>query len=512
MDNSKVEAVMDWKRPSTVFEIRSFLGLAGYYRRFIQDFSILGKPMTRLTQKGVKFEWNEACEKSFQELKKRLTSAPILIIPERNVGYAVYYDASKDGLGAVLIQNGKQVKAEHQKLGGTLQPLPIPDWKWEHITMDFVTGLPRSPKSNTAIWDYLDYLPVRMTDTMESFGRLYIQEIVRLHGVPVSIVFDRDPRFTSKFWQSLQKALGTDLRLSTAFHPQTDGQIERTIQTLEDMLHACALDLGGNWERHLSLVEFAYNNSYQATGEHVFVKIKPRRGVIRFGKKGKLSPRYIGPFEILEKIGEVAYRLALPPQIDRVHNVIHVSMLRKYMSHPSHILNWEEITLNEDTTFDEQPVEIQDYSEKNIRGKTIKLVRILWRHQGIKESTWERADTMRTNYPYLFPPEGDVRLTFRCDNKKPKPNRKLSKKLGIGTLRRCEKLINIRAQYIGCFPLICPSCSPPQDGSDNDITSLRTMSGNQEIEEQNPLEDDQYQGEDLPAEEGEFVEPWIPHP
>lgn len=145
--------------------------------------------------------------------------------------------------------------------------------------------------------------------------------------------------------------------------------------------------------------------SFQA-GEHVFLKIKPRRGIIRFGKKGKLSPRYIEPFEILEKVGEVAYRLALPPQIDRVHNVFHVSMLRKYMSHPSHILNWEEVTLNDDTTFDELPVEIQDYSEKKTRGRTIQLVRILWRHRGIEESTWKRADTMRTNYPYLFPSEG----------------------------------------------------------------------------------------------------------
>ena len=109
VDNSKVEAVMDWKRPSTVFEIRSFLGLAGYYRRFIQDFSALAKPMTRLTQKGVKFEWNEACEKSFQELKKRLTNAPILIIPEQNEGYLVYCDASKEGLGIVLMQNGKVI-------------------------------------------------------------------------------------------------------------------------------------------------------------------------------------------------------------------------------------------------------------------------------------------------------------------------------------------------------------------------------------------------------------------
>ncbi|XP_058185754.1 uncharacterized protein LOC131302978 [Rhododendron vialii] len=206
------------------------------------------------------------------------------------------------------------------------------------------------------------------------------------------------------------------------------------------MLRACALDFKGSWEWHLPLVEFAYNNSYQSTidmapyealygrpcrspvcwaefGEANLLGPEPRKGVIRFGKKGKLSPRYIGPSQILEKIGEVAYSLALPPQLDRVHNVFHVSMLRKYITHPSHNINWENIKLNEDVTLEEQLVEIQDYSEKCIRGKTIQLVRILWRHRGIKESTWERADTMCANYPNLFPPKGktDFQTIFAAD-------------------------------------------------------------------------------------------------
>jgi hypothetical protein len=290
--------------------------------------------------------------------------------------------------------------------------------------MDFVTGLQKSIQGHDAIWIVVDrltksshFLPIKLSDTMDSYSRLHIKEIIRLHGVPVSLVSEREPRFTSTFWKSLQKALGTDLRMSTAFHPQTDGQSERTVQTLEDMLRACVLDFRVNWERHLALVEFAYNNSYQASiemapyealygrpcrspicwtevgetsllapdlarettekvkviqqrfltaqsrqrsyadkrtkpltfnvGDHVFLKISPRRGIIRFGKKGKLSPRYIGPFEILQRAGEVAYRLALPPQIDRVHNVFRVSMLREYMSHPTHILNWEEVTIDE---------------------------------------------------------------------------------------------------------------------------------------------------------------------
>ena len=138
--------------------------------------------------------------------------------------------------------------------------------------MDFVTHLPRMQQKYDAVWVILDrltksthFLAVRMTFALERFYRLYIQEIVRLHGVPVSIVSDREPRFTAHFWKSFQKAMGTRLTMSTVFHPQTDGQSERTIQVLKDMLRACVLDHKGSWDEHLPLVEFAYNNSYQAS-------------------------------------------------------------------------------------------------------------------------------------------------------------------------------------------------------------------------------------------------------
>ena len=226
------------------------------------------------------------------------------------------------------------------------------------------------------------FLPVNVEDSLEKLAKLHVDEIVRLHGVPVYIVSDRDPRFTSRFWPSLQTALGTRLHFSTAFHPQTDGQSEMTIKTLEDMLRACMMEFKGSWDTHLELMEFAYNNSYEASiemapfealygrkcrspscwmevcdrelegpeliretsekvpniqvrmrtafsrqksyadprrrdvqfgvGDHVFLKISPMKGVMRFGKKGKLTPRYIGPFEILDRVGNVSYRLSLP--------------------------------------------------------------------------------------------------------------------------------------------------------------------------------------------------------
>ncbi|GKV05622.1 hypothetical protein SLEP1_g17609 [Rubroshorea leprosula] len=322
------------------------------------------------------------------------------------------------------------VKAEHQKLGGQLQPLPIPEWKWEAISMDFIMGLPKTRRQFGAIW-----------------------EIVRLHGVPVSIVSDRDPRFIARFWRSFQKAMGTQLKLSTAYHPQTDGQSERTIQVLEDMLRACALDFPESWDDHLPLAEFAYNNSYHSNikmapykalygrrcrtpicwaevgygrrlkvaqdkqksyadnrrrplefevGDHVFFKVSPTKGVYQFGLKGKLSPRYIGPFEILERVGEVAYRIALPLELSNVHNVFHVSVLRKYESDPSHVINYEPLELKEDLSYTEQPIQILDRKEKVLRNKTVSLVKVLWRHHSENEATWELESQMRGQYPNLF--------------------------------------------------------------------------------------------------------------
>ena len=257
-----------------------------------------------------------------------------------------------------------------------------------------------------------------MTFTLEEFCGLYIQEIVRLHGVLVSIVSDRDLRFTTHFWKSFQRAMGTQLMMSTAFHPQKNGQSERTIQVLEDMLQACILDLKGTWEEPFPLVEYAYNHNYQASihmmpyealygrpcrspiywtevgessttcsnlirdtlakvdmirrrlltaqsqkksyadrrrrplefeaGDHVFLM-----GVVRFGKRGKLSPRFIGPFEILERVGTVAYRFALLPSLSGVHEVFHVSMLWKYTPDPTHVVDWGELTVETYGTFKE---------------------------------------------------------------------------------------------------------------------------------------------------------------
>ncbi|GJX49965.1 putative reverse transcriptase domain-containing protein [Tanacetum coccineum] len=234
-------------------------------------------------------------------------------------------------------------------------------WKLENITMDFVTKLPKTSIGQDIIWVIVDrliksayFLPMKETDLMEKLTRQYLKEVVSRHGVPVSIISDQNSKFTSHFWQSLNKALGTQLDMSMAYHPQTDGQSERTIQTLEDMLCAYVIDFGKGWDIHLPLVEFSYNNSYhtsikvapfkalygqkcrspicwaevedaQLIGPEIVhettkkiiqikkrIQVSPGKRVIRFGKRGKLNPCYIGPFKILAKVGMLAYRLELP--------------------------------------------------------------------------------------------------------------------------------------------------------------------------------------------------------
>ncbi|GKA26151.1 putative reverse transcriptase domain-containing protein [Tanacetum coccineum] len=196
---------------------------------------------------------------------KKLCDALILALPKGNDDFIIYCDASHQDLGAV-------VKAECQKPSGLLIQPEIPTWKWERITMDFVTKLPKTSSGHDIIWVIIDrltklahFIPTRETDSMETITRLYIKEIVSWHGVPISIISDHDSHFTSEFWQSIESALGTLLDMSMTYHPQTDGQSERTIQTLEDMLRACVIDFRKGWERHLPLVEFSYNNSYHAS-------------------------------------------------------------------------------------------------------------------------------------------------------------------------------------------------------------------------------------------------------
>ncbi|KAI3801819.1 hypothetical protein L1987_29936 [Smallanthus sonchifolius] len=321
-----------------------------------------------------------------------------------------------------------KVKAEHQRPSGLLEQPEIPMWKWENLAMDFITKLPRTSSGYDSIWVIIDrltksahFLLIREDYRVEKLARIYIDENVSRHGVPLNIISYRDARFTSHFWQSLQTALGTRLDLSTAYHPQTDGQSERTIQTLEDMLRACVIDFGGNWDSHLSLIEFSYNNSYHTSinmapfealynlkcrspifDDLVLLKVSPWKGVIHFGKKGKLAPRYVGLFKILERIGKVAYNLDLPPSLGNVHPTFHVSNLKKYLADENLHIPLDDVHIDETMQFVEKPVEIMDREIKQLKRSRIPIVKVRWESKRGPEFTWEREDQMKLKYPHLF--------------------------------------------------------------------------------------------------------------
>ncbi|GJR24982.1 putative reverse transcriptase domain-containing protein [Tanacetum coccineum] len=189
---------------------------------------------------------------------------------------------------------------------------------------------------------------MRETDPIDKLARMYLKEVLTRHEIPLSIIFDRDPRFASNFWRSLQNALGTSLDMSAAYHPQKDRQSERTIQTLEDMLRACAIDFGKEIvqettekivqikhrmqaarDRQKSYADLKRKLMEFQVGDKVMLKVSPWKGVVHFGKKEKLNPRYVGPFKVLEKVGSVAYKLELPKEPSQVHNTFHVSNLKK---------------------------------------------------------------------------------------------------------------------------------------------------------------------------------------
>ncbi|GJT79121.1 putative reverse transcriptase domain-containing protein [Tanacetum coccineum] len=272
---------------------------------------------------------------------------------------------------------------------GLLQQLEIPKWKWEKIAIDLVKKLPKSSSGYDAIWVIMDrltksahFLPIREDYKTEKLARIYINEIVARHGVPVSIISDRDGRFMSHLYQALQEALGTRLDISTTYHPQTDGQSKRTIQTLEDMLRACVMDFGGSWDTHLPLVEFSYNNSY-----HTSIKYAPFDAL--YGRKCR-SP------VIWTEVGETRSRQK--SYADKRRKPLDIKVGDRVLLK----VPLDEIEIDENICFVEEPIKIVERDVKKLKRRRIPLVKVRWNSQQGEEYTWEHEDQFRMKYLHLF--------------------------------------------------------------------------------------------------------------
>ncbi|XP_075489670.1 uncharacterized protein LOC142528506 [Primulina tabacum] len=305
--------------------------------------------------------------------------------------------------------------------GGLLHSLEVTRWNWEHVAMDFVTHLLRTSRHFDAIWVIVDrfsksahFIPYERTYSYKKMARLDIENVVRHHGVPVAIVSDRDPHFTSKFWTSFQKEMGTRLAMSTVYHPQTDGQTECTIQTIEDLLRAAVMDFkdtlyGRRCRSPLCWNEFGEK---QLTGPDIVQEMHDKVQLIRHRMKAaqdrqaSYANRRRRPLEF--QVGDFVFlRISLFRGVVRltlsgIHDIFHVSMLHKYEPDPSHVIQPDEVELDTSLSYTEYPVCILDHKDNVLRNKVIPLIRVQWSRHGVEESTWETEEKIRASYPYVF--------------------------------------------------------------------------------------------------------------
>ncbi|GJY74932.1 putative reverse transcriptase domain-containing protein [Tanacetum coccineum] len=271
------------------------------------------------------------------------------------------------------------VKAKHQRPSGLLVQPNIPQWKWDNITMDFVTKLPKSSQGYDTIWVIIDqltksaiFVPMRETDPMEKLARIYLKKVVMRHGIPVSIICDCDPRFASNFWRSLQKALGTNLDMSIVYHPKTEIQSKRIIQILEDMLRACAIDFGKG--PRLDKLQL----TVEIVSRHNKKIIRSSKGCKPpvIAKELLLSKAYVGPFKVLEKVRSVAYKLKLPQELSKVYNTFHVSNLNKCYADEPLAVPLDGLHFDDKLQFIKEPVEIIDREVKWLKRSRIPITKV----------------------------------------------------------------------------------------------------------------------------------------
>ncbi|XP_066323166.1 uncharacterized protein [Miscanthus floridulus] len=301
--------------------------------------------------------------------------------PTDDYDLEVHYHPGKANVVANALSR-KRVKAEHQRPAGFLQPMKIPEWKWEEVGMDFIVGLPWTQKGYDSIWVIVDrltkvahFLPVKTTYRGPKLAELYMERIVSLHGVPKKIVSDRGE--------------------SQVFGPDVLRNAEEQVRKIRENLRVAQT-------RQKSYADNRRRDLVFEEGDYVYLKVSPMRSVKRFNMKGKLAPRYVGPFKVLKRCGEVAYQLELLENLSGVHDVFHVSQLKKCLRVPEEHIPLEELAVKDDLTYQKFPIKIMDIAEKVTRGRTIRMCKVQWNRYSEAEATWEREDELRKTYPQLF--------------------------------------------------------------------------------------------------------------
>nr|GEV19635.1 transposon Ty3-G Gag-Pol polyprotein [Tanacetum cinerariifolium] len=370
--------VMDEDIPKIAFRTRHVIDSQGIHVNLakIEAVKNWASPITP-TEKNKKYIWGENQESAFKLLKQKLCEALILALPEGNDDFVIYYDASHQGsdkmyqdlkklywwpnMKAIIVEYvGKHltcsiVKVECQKPSSLLKQLEIPTWKWERITMDFITKLPKTSSEHNTIWVIVDrltksihFIPTRDTDSMETLTRLYIKEIVSRHRVPISIISDRDIHFTSRFCikaAPFEVLYGRNCRSPVCWAKFGDVQLtgpEIIYETTKKIVQIKQrLQAARDWQRSYANVR-RKPLEFQVR-DHVILKVSPWKGFIRFKKQGKLNPWYIGPFKILKRVGPVAYTLELPEKLSNIHSTFYVSNLKKCLSEESLVILMKEL-------------------------------------------------------------------------------------------------------------------------------------------------------------------------
>ncbi|GJW76158.1 putative reverse transcriptase domain-containing protein [Tanacetum coccineum] len=508
VDPSKIEAVKSWEAPTTPSEVRSFLGLAGYYRRFIENFSKIANPLTSLTQKNQKDKVIAYASRQLNSHEKNYTTHDLelgavvfalkiwrhYLYGTKRVIYTnhkslqhifdkkelnmhqrrwlelfsdyeceIKYHPGKanivaDALRLILATQSEAFKDENviaEGLNGMDQQME----KREDGSLHYMDRIwvPLVGGVRTKIMDeahkmryyvhpgadkmYYDLLDMYWWPDMKKEIAIYVSKCLTCTKVKAKHQRPSVDRLTkSAHFLAIREDYSMEKLARLYIDEITDGQSEHTIQTLEDMLRACVIDFGGSWNIHLPLAEFSYNNSYYSSiryapfealygrkcrspvlkplefqvGDHVMLKVSPWKGVLRFGKKGKLAPRFVGSFEILKRMGLMAYRLRLPEELSSVHDTFHVSNLKKCLADANLNVLLDEIKVDKTLRFVEEPLKIMDYEVKTLKRSKIPIMKVRWNSKRGPEFTWEREDHMKAKYSQLF---GNARLMVKISGR-----------------------------------------------------------------------------------------------